>query len=68
MCGPPQSQLASSYLRRGFFGEYLRANCQEIGKTLLKEGFARSWGLKRRSDWCDCANALHLRFRLDPRN
>lgn len=30
-----------------------RANGQEIGKTLLREGFAREWRPKRRNDWCD---------------
>ncbi|QIO42915.1 thermonuclease family protein [Rhizobium leguminosarum bv. trifolii] len=29
-----------------------RANGQEIGKTLLKEGFAREWSPKRQNDWC----------------
>jgi endonuclease YncB( thermonuclease family) len=29
-----------------------RANGDEIGKTLLQEGFARTWSPKRRNDWC----------------
>ncbi|MGO6998284.1 thermonuclease family protein [Rhizobium leguminosarum] len=29
-----------------------RANGQEIGKTLLEEGFARTWNPKQRNDWC----------------
>lgn len=30
-----------------------RANGEEIGKKLLLEGFARSWALGQRNDWCD---------------
>ncbi|ARO21950.1 nuclease SNase-like protein [Rhizobium sp. TAL182] len=29
-----------------------RANGEEIGKKLLKEGFARHWSPKQRNDWC----------------
>jgi endonuclease YncB( thermonuclease family) len=29
-----------------------RASGEEIGKTLLKEGFARMWSPKQRNDWC----------------
>ncbi|MBB2713087.1 thermonuclease family protein [Rhizobium sophoriradicis] len=29
-----------------------RMNGEEIGKTLLREGFARAWSPKRRNDWC----------------
>ncbi|MBX5189336.1 thermonuclease family protein [Rhizobium sp. NZLR3b] len=30
-----------------------RTNGEEIGRTMLKEGFAREWNPKRRNDWCD---------------
>ncbi|MGO8150438.1 thermonuclease family protein [Rhizobium leguminosarum] len=30
-----------------------RTNGEEIGKTLLKEGFARAWSPKRQADWCE---------------
>jgi hypothetical protein len=30
-----------------------RANDEEIGKTLLREGFAREWRPGHRNDWCD---------------
>ncbi|RUM05906.1 thermonuclease family protein [Rhizobium chutanense] len=30
-----------------------RTNGSEVGKTLLREGFARWWRPKRRNDWCD---------------
>ncbi|MGO8054924.1 thermonuclease family protein [Rhizobium leguminosarum] len=30
-----------------------RASGEEIGKTLLKEGFARPWKPKRQNTWCD---------------
>ncbi|MGO6706083.1 thermonuclease family protein [Rhizobium leguminosarum] len=30
-----------------------RTNGKEIGKKLLKEGFARTWSPKQRNDWCD---------------
>ncbi|MBB2670706.1 UNVERIFIED_ORG: endonuclease YncB(thermonuclease family) [Rhizobium esperanzae] len=30
-----------------------RANGEEIGKKMLREGFARTWSPKRRNDWCD---------------
>lgn len=30
-----------------------RTNGEEIGKKLLREGFARSWSPKRRNDLCD---------------
>ncbi|TBY54512.1 thermonuclease family protein [Rhizobium leguminosarum bv. viciae] len=30
-----------------------RTNGEEIGKTLLKEGLARTWSPKQRNDWCD---------------
>ncbi|MBY5533058.1 thermonuclease family protein [Rhizobium leguminosarum] len=30
-----------------------RLNGEEIGKTLLHEGFARSWMPRRRNNWCD---------------
>ncbi|MBX4941005.1 thermonuclease family protein [Rhizobium binae] len=30
-----------------------RTNGEEIGKKLLKEGFARTWSPKQRNDWCD---------------
>ncbi|TLX12284.1 thermonuclease family protein [Rhizobium sp. MHM7A] len=30
-----------------------RTNGEEIGKRLLREGFARTWSPKRRNDWCD---------------
>lgn len=30
-----------------------RTNGEEIGKTLLREGFARTWSPKQRNDWCD---------------
>ncbi|MEH7909160.1 thermonuclease family protein [Rhizobium laguerreae] len=29
-----------------------RANGEEIGKKLLKEGFARHWSPKQRNEWC----------------
>jgi endonuclease YncB( thermonuclease family) len=29
-----------------------RTNGKEIGKKLLKEGFARTWNPKWRNDWC----------------
>jgi endonuclease YncB( thermonuclease family) len=29
-----------------------RANGEEIGKTMLQEGFARTWRPKQRNDWC----------------
>lgn len=29
-----------------------RANGEEVGQTLLREGFAREWRPKRRNDWC----------------
>ncbi|MBY3369384.1 thermonuclease family protein [Rhizobium laguerreae] len=29
-----------------------RSNDEEIGKTLLQEGHARTWSPKRRNDWC----------------
>jgi endonuclease YncB( thermonuclease family) len=29
-----------------------RANGEEIGKTLLREGFAREWRPGQRNDWC----------------
>ncbi|MEH7879846.1 MULTISPECIES: thermonuclease family protein [Rhizobium] len=29
-----------------------RTSGEEIGKTLLQEGFARAWSLKQRNDWC----------------
>jgi endonuclease YncB( thermonuclease family) len=29
-----------------------RANGEEIGKMLLREGFAREWRPRRRNDWC----------------
>ncbi|MDK4726401.1 hypothetical protein [Rhizobium phaseoli] len=29
-----------------------RANGEEIGKKLLREGFARAWSPKQRNDWC----------------
>ncbi|MGO7300001.1 hypothetical protein GR223_01375 [Rhizobium leguminosarum] len=29
-----------------------RPNGEEIGKKLLKEGFARTWEPKQRNDWC----------------
>jgi endonuclease YncB( thermonuclease family) len=29
-----------------------RTNGEEIGKTLLLEGFARSWAPGQRNDWC----------------
>ncbi|MBB3643857.1 endonuclease YncB(thermonuclease family) [Rhizobium sp. BK619] len=27
-------------------------NGEEIGKTLVREGFARTWSPKQRNDWC----------------
>ncbi|MBY4613639.1 thermonuclease family protein [Rhizobium redzepovicii] len=30
-----------------------RTNGEEIGKKLLREGFARTWSPKQRNDWCD---------------
>ncbi|MBY3223738.1 thermonuclease family protein [Rhizobium laguerreae] len=30
-----------------------RTNGEEIGKTLLKEGFARTWSPEQRNDWCN---------------
>ncbi|MGO8463199.1 thermonuclease family protein [Rhizobium leguminosarum] len=30
-----------------------RTNGEEIGKKLVKEGFARTWSPGRRNDWCD---------------
>ncbi|MFF0947462.1 thermonuclease family protein [Rhizobium leguminosarum] len=33
-----------------------RANGEEIGKQLLKEGFARTWSPKQRNDWCHDGN------------
>ncbi|MDR9811914.1 thermonuclease family protein [Rhizobium hidalgonense] len=30
-----------------------RTNDEEIGKKLLKEGFARAWSPNQRNDWCD---------------
>ncbi|MBX4996719.1 thermonuclease family protein [Rhizobium lentis] len=30
-----------------------RTNGEEIGRKLLREGFARSWSPKRKNDWCD---------------
>ncbi|MGO6905841.1 thermonuclease family protein [Rhizobium ruizarguesonis] len=30
-----------------------RANGEEIGKKLLREGIARPWGPRQRNDWCD---------------
>jgi endonuclease YncB( thermonuclease family) len=29
-----------------------RTNGEEIGKKLLREGFARAWSPKQRYDWC----------------
>ncbi|MBY3086048.1 thermonuclease family protein [Rhizobium laguerreae] len=29
-----------------------RTNGEEIGKKLLREGFARAWSPKHRNDWC----------------
>ncbi|MBY3344796.1 MULTISPECIES: thermonuclease family protein [Rhizobium] len=29
-----------------------RASGEEIGKILLREGFARPWSPKKRNDWC----------------
>lgn len=29
-----------------------RANGEELGKKLLREGFARAWRPKQRNDWC----------------
>ncbi|MGO6854854.1 thermonuclease family protein, partial [Rhizobium beringeri] len=29
-----------------------RTNGEEIGKKLLKKGFARSWSPRQRNDWC----------------
>ncbi|UIK18021.1 thermonuclease family protein [Rhizobium leguminosarum] len=29
-----------------------RTNGEEIGKRLLREGFARPWSPKQRNDWC----------------
>jgi len=29
-----------------------RANGEEVGQTLLREGFAREWRPKHRNDWC----------------
>ncbi|MBX4965459.1 thermonuclease family protein [Rhizobium binae] len=30
-----------------------RTDGSEVGKTLLEEGFARTWSPRRRNDWCD---------------
>lgn len=30
-----------------------RANGEEIGRKLVKEGFAKRWTPKQRNDWCD---------------
>ncbi|TBA16305.1 thermonuclease family protein [Rhizobium ruizarguesonis] len=30
-----------------------RANGEEIGKKLLREGIARPWAPRQRNDWCD---------------
>ncbi|ARM11377.1 nuclease SNase-like protein [Rhizobium phaseoli Brasil 5] len=30
-----------------------RTNGEEIGKELLREGFARTWSPKKRNNWCE---------------